>query len=181
MPRGGYRDGAGRKGGWKNSETQVIRVPKNLAVQILDIARNLDAGFQVVFISPEEVYVSQPIAQIQIEDPHSNQMGLFVLTDLINDSVTQSENLNLDSVTESNTPSSKPDGKRWLSSKDAWSLAQKRGCDRNLEGFRRWAERNSNKCLELFFLRKLPSIRGRNNAPAFEDLRYSDDPDCQDF
>jgi len=181
MPRGGNRDGAGRKAGWKNSETQVIRVPKNLAVQILDIARNLDAGFQVVFIPPEEAYLSQPIAEIQAEDPHSNQMGLFSLADLINDSVTQSENLNLDSVTESIVSPSKPDGKRWLSSEQAWNIARERGCDRNLEGFRKRSKRDSDECLNLFSLRRLISIKGRSSAPAFEDLRYNDHLDCQDF
>ena len=181
MSRGGNREGAGRKAGWKNSETQVIRVPKILAAQILDIARSLDLGFQVVLTSPEVDQAIQPIAEIQVEDPHRDQMDLFSLAALTNDSVTQSENLNLDSVTKSNIPSSKPDGKRWLSSKDAWSLAQKRGCERNLPGFKRWSERNPDKCIQVFSLRRLLSIRGTSAAPTFEDLLCSDDPDCQDF
>lgn len=41
---GGPREGSGRKAGWKSGETVVIRVPKALADQVLDHARQLDAG-----------------------------------------------------------------------------------------------------------------------------------------
>jgi hypothetical protein len=42
--RGGHRPGAGRKSGWNHSETQMIRVPKVFAQQLLEIAHRLDEG-----------------------------------------------------------------------------------------------------------------------------------------
>lgn len=48
MPRGGKREGAGKKSEWKHStsasETKLIRVPIVLADDILALARKLDAG-----------------------------------------------------------------------------------------------------------------------------------------
>jgi hypothetical protein len=42
MTRGGIREGAGSKPGWKKGKTKIIRVPEVLADQILDYARKLD-------------------------------------------------------------------------------------------------------------------------------------------
>lgn len=44
MPRGGHRENAGRKASWKNSETQVIRVPRIFVPQLIQIAKDLDEG-----------------------------------------------------------------------------------------------------------------------------------------
>lgn len=48
MPRGGYHPNAerwGRKSAWLNaSDTKTIRVPEELAEQILDYAHKLDKG-----------------------------------------------------------------------------------------------------------------------------------------
>lgn len=44
MTRGGYREGAGRKSSWNNSETQLIRVPRTFSALLLHIARRLDQG-----------------------------------------------------------------------------------------------------------------------------------------
>lgn len=182
MPRGGNREGAGRKGGWKNSETQVIRVPKILASQLLDIARSLDLGLQVMMISPEVSQSIQSIEEIQVEKLYLNQMDIFSSIESSNDFVTESNDSDLEYVTESKTPPNRADGKKWLSSKDAWILAKERGCDRNLEGFKKWSARNPEKCSEIFSLLKLPILnKGSNVFPVFEDLRYNEDPDCQDF
>ena len=55
MPRGGKRKGAGRKTQWESgcsfSETVVIRVPKVLKNQLLQIAHRLDAGEEVDLVS----------------------------------------------------------------------------------------------------------------------------------
>jgi hypothetical protein len=48
MGRGGQREGAGRKSGWTHSETQTIRVPKIFVAQILDYARQLDSGVEIL-------------------------------------------------------------------------------------------------------------------------------------
>lgn len=46
MSRGGARQNAGRKSGWasgcKFADTQTIRVPKYLAAEVLEFAKNLD-------------------------------------------------------------------------------------------------------------------------------------------
>ena len=48
MPRGGKRKGSGRKSTWKSGckfeDTKLIRVPKAIAPQILEIAHKLDSG-----------------------------------------------------------------------------------------------------------------------------------------
>jgi hypothetical protein len=86
MPRGGYREKAGRKSGWNNLETQVIRVPKILAERLLDIARHLDKGEEVSLLTPSKpvVEILDPVLDSlpQIEVP--GQMSIF-------DSVTESK------------------------------------------------------------------------------------------
>ena len=51
MPRGGRREGAGRKTQWESgctfAETTVIRVPKVLRDEILELAHRLDAGEEI--------------------------------------------------------------------------------------------------------------------------------------
>lgn len=48
MPRGGYREKAGRKTTWasgcKFEDTKIIRVPKAISNEVLEIAHKLDAG-----------------------------------------------------------------------------------------------------------------------------------------
>lgn len=51
MPRGGYRENAGRKSGWNHPDTQTIRVPKVYAAQLLEISRRLDNGESIEFVS----------------------------------------------------------------------------------------------------------------------------------
>ena len=170
MPRGGHREGAGRKGGWKNFETQVIRVPKVFVAQLMDIARRLDLGESEIFTSSTlpEVDPVGLIVESEILQVNPDQMDLF-----------SSPSQAIESVTKSNTRPSRPDGLRWLSSEQAWEVAKKRGCKRNLEGFRKWSKRHPEKCSESFFLRGLPVLlRGRNTDSAFEDLLHEEfDPD----
>ena len=48
MPRGGKREGSGRKSTWKSGckfeDTKLIRVPKAIADDVLEIAHKLDSG-----------------------------------------------------------------------------------------------------------------------------------------
>lgn len=44
MSRGGYREGAGVKPTWKHGKTKTIRVPVDLADEVLRLARLLDEG-----------------------------------------------------------------------------------------------------------------------------------------
>ena len=48
MPRGGAREGAGKKNTWKSgskfNETKVIRVPTKIADRVLELAHDLDSG-----------------------------------------------------------------------------------------------------------------------------------------
>ena len=51
MPRGGRRDGAGRKSTWvsgcKFEDTKLIRVPVAIADRLLEIAHKLDSGMVI--------------------------------------------------------------------------------------------------------------------------------------
>jgi hypothetical protein len=91
MPRGGHRKNAGRKTAWKNIETQVIRVPKVLVPQLMQIARKLDSGELLDFVTksdPESVANDVELSSAQLnllETVHSAE----------NDSETKSETLNL--------------------------------------------------------------------------------------
>lgn len=55
--RGGQREGAGRKSAWKNGETQTIRVPKILVAQLLEIAKRLDEGELIDFVSQSKLKI----------------------------------------------------------------------------------------------------------------------------
>jgi hypothetical protein len=44
MSRGGARDNAGRKSGWVNVETKLIRIPVMIESQLIAIAKKLDQG-----------------------------------------------------------------------------------------------------------------------------------------
>lgn len=46
-PRGGYRENAGRKSGWNHKDTCTIRIPKEFASQLVEIARRLDKGDKI--------------------------------------------------------------------------------------------------------------------------------------
>ncbi|MCU0568700.1 MAG: hypothetical protein MUF49_19145 [Oculatellaceae cyanobacterium Prado106] len=57
MKRGGSRAGAGRKSSWHHPETQIIRVPKIFAPELLEVARHLDRGEAILLslkLHPEE-------------------------------------------------------------------------------------------------------------------------------
>lgn len=47
MPRGGYRQNAGRKPKWRSGKTKMIRVPIELADQLLEIAQKIDQGASI--------------------------------------------------------------------------------------------------------------------------------------
>jgi hypothetical protein len=94
MPRGGHREKAGRKSGWVNSETQLIRVPRVLAGRLLEIAKYLDQGNEIQFISTEfsgeaeeSVHSDELIQQLyifQLDDPLPQPLGLRALAKRLN-------------------------------------------------------------------------------------------------
>jgi hypothetical protein len=47
MPRGGVRSNSGAKGKWKHGKTKLIRVPEELADQILEYAHKLDENAKI--------------------------------------------------------------------------------------------------------------------------------------
>ena len=51
MSRGGARDNAGRKSGWVNLKTKLIRVPVAIKSQLMAIAKKLDLGESIDFVS----------------------------------------------------------------------------------------------------------------------------------
>jgi hypothetical protein len=100
MPRGGNREGAGRKAGWKNSETQVIRVPKNLVAHILEYAKKIDSGEleRLSFVKP--VGINERVDEVEIQELNLDEVSIFSSVPVINESVTESI-IRLDSVTDS--------------------------------------------------------------------------------
>jgi hypothetical protein len=81
MSRGGVRDNAGRKSGWVNLETKLIRVPVAIESQLMAIAKKLDRG--------------------EIIDLETKSIEIESVTQSNLDSVTDSENTNNELVTES--------------------------------------------------------------------------------
>jgi hypothetical protein len=97
MGRGGHRDGAGRKSGWNHADTQTIRVPKVFAVQLMDIARQLDLGESENLMSPilSEVEVIQPIVESGLLQVNPDQMDIFSLISEVIESVSESKTTSL--------------------------------------------------------------------------------------
>lgn len=62
------------------------------------------------------------------------------------------------------------DGDQWLTSREAYQVAQERGCLRSFEGFRKWSRRNPDNCAQELQLRRLANNSRRNNAPSYEDI-----------
>lgn len=74
MPRGGRREGAGRKTQWESgctfSETTVIRIPRILRAKVLDIAHKLDAGNNIDLvtnsIATRNQYLEDRIVELEL-------------------------------------------------------------------------------------------------------------------
>ena len=66
------------------------------------------------------------------------------------------------------------DGKRWLTTKQAWEVAQSRESDRSFNAFRSWSKREPEECLRLFGLRYLAHGKKSNVLASFEDVQFSD-------
>ncbi len=49
--RGGRRENAGRKATWNHKDTITIRVPKVIATQVMEVARRLDCGEHIDFVT----------------------------------------------------------------------------------------------------------------------------------
>lgn len=78
MPRGGYRERAGRKSTWKSgcsfAETKLIRVPARIADKVLEFAHKLDSEESLDLVSN-----SNPSDELQPDEPEINpdQLSLF--------------------------------------------------------------------------------------------------------
>jgi hypothetical protein len=59
MSRGGYRKGSGRKPSWNHPDTQLIRIPKLFASQLLQLARQLDQGEYIEEVSDSIDFVTE--------------------------------------------------------------------------------------------------------------------------
>lgn len=84
MPRGGRRKGAGRKTQWESgcsfSETVVIRVPKYLKDEILELAHRLDAGEEIDLVTnsikERNDYLEGKVLELEKELNESKQLDL---------------------------------------------------------------------------------------------------------
>ncbi|MGK7895464.1 MAG: hypothetical protein AB4372_18055 [Xenococcus sp. (in: cyanobacteria)] len=85
MPRGGKREGAGRKTQWVSgctfSETTVIRVPITLKNKLLEIAHRLDAGEEIDLVTKsiieENQYLKDEVITLKSQLPDSQQLELL--------------------------------------------------------------------------------------------------------
>jgi hypothetical protein len=74
MSRGGIRLGAGSKPGWKNGKTKTIRVPEDLADQILEYARKLDNNTVIESVTESKVV---NLAGISLKT-YNGKMAIYV-------------------------------------------------------------------------------------------------------
>lgn len=77
MPRGGRREKAGRKSGWVNSETQLIRVPKVFADRLLEIAKHLDRGDEFHLIERQIETEPTTLPETMETEPLVGQLDIF--------------------------------------------------------------------------------------------------------
>ena len=75
MPRGGKREGAGRKTQWVSGctfpETTVIRIPRTLRDKLLEIAHRLDAGDEIDLVTKsikdKNLYLEDKVLELNRE------------------------------------------------------------------------------------------------------------------
>lgn len=67
MPRGGFRENSGRKGGWQNAETKTIRVPKVFASRLLEIAKLLDSGASIEIVTESKLESIESVTKSKSE------------------------------------------------------------------------------------------------------------------
>jgi hypothetical protein len=109
MSRGGKREGAGRKTTWASGrsieDTTVIRVPKEFASKLLEIAHKLDAGESIDFVtnsSYDTVTQSNIIAlPAQVIDSAVSTESVALQGEVIAESVTESKQVEIELVAES--------------------------------------------------------------------------------
>jgi hypothetical protein len=80
--RGGYRENAGRKSDWKHPATKTIRVPPEIADQVIDIAKQIDnagmvGGIDLITESNESIFELDLDAIVQevLSDPVVTRNG----------------------------------------------------------------------------------------------------------
>ncbi len=82
MPRGGYREKAGRKSTWKSgcsfSETKLIRVPTKIADKVLEFAHKLDSEGVIDLVTKSNTVsvVEEEPSTVQTE-ANPDQLSLF--------------------------------------------------------------------------------------------------------
>lgn len=98
MPRGGYHPNAerwGRKSAWKNaSDTKTIRVPEELAEQILNYAHKLDERGIIDY----DTEAKEEVEQLKIELQQLRQERDRLATELAARHASQSEQPDLEAI-----------------------------------------------------------------------------------
>jgi len=85
MPRGGSRSGAGVISTWKQGRTKTIRIPISLADRLIEVARAMDEGNEVVInlSTIEPVTESKVIDLSGVRVTHLNGEIAIRLEDLV--------------------------------------------------------------------------------------------------
>lgn len=123
MPRGGQREGAGRKSTWASGcrfeETKLIRVPSAIADQVLNFAHQLDADNSQSINSDLETKSKASFGQ-QLEIPtllteiHPITQSLLVKRLGVSaDQIRKSKGRTGDKALQSWSPACDPDGIAW--------------------------------------------------------------------
>jgi len=97
MSRGGARNNAGRKSGWVNLETKLIRVPVAIESQLMAIAKKLDQGESIESVTESKTIDVENVTNS--ENPNNDLVTKSIVSS--NESVTNSESSNNDLVTDS--------------------------------------------------------------------------------
>jgi len=82
MPRGGARQGAGKKSSWKSGckfeQTKLIRIPAAISSQLLEIAHWLDEGGQIKKVTKSKQCQLPLISEIETKSSLFTQAELSI-------------------------------------------------------------------------------------------------------
>lgn len=140
--------------------SQEVAHPKSLDLvkRIEALEQKIEAHLVTHSGEPSKKVIS--VAPAKVKPPIvANQLGLGV------------------DKSDPDIPPARPDGRRWLSTSQAFERAVSRGCDRNKNGFKGWSQRNPEECLAKYRLRRIESIPGEErpkSMPGYEDMDWEE-------
>ena len=90
MPRGGRREGAGKKSTWQSGckfeDTKLIRVPKAITDKVLKSAHDIDSGIDYE-LETKSLKIRITELESQLQDLGSRQLELPISVNVVNESL----------------------------------------------------------------------------------------------